>query len=287
MVFNSDRTGNMEVYAMRADGTGVRQLTADRSVNSWWARISPDRTRVLFYRTPIGTGPDREHEETSLWVMNADGSGQRMLRPKGADGWEVQGHAEWSPDGRELVMFGGRGISPQVFVTDTEGKILRQLTDRGGQNIDPSWSPDGATVVFVACPLFICFPAQYEIYTVPAHGGDIRRLTHNSVRDHDPYYSPDGKRIAWIAETQPNAYGILGIWNIFVMNADGSDQKNLTNDRQLNSKPHWSPDGSSIFFHRFMPGQSDRWHIFRIGADGTGLTDLSKDAPGNSEYPAI
>src|SRR5918911_3891865 len=107
IVFNSNRTGNDEIYVMNADGSGVRALTDDERYDSWWPRVSPDRGRILFYRSPRGVH-DNDYTKQSLWVMNADGSNRRQLRAAGTDGWKIQGHAEWSPDGSRLAMFGGK-----------------------------------------------------------------------------------------------------------------------------------------------------------------------------------
>jgi len=107
LTFDSDRTGNHEIYALDLETLESHPLTADPTLDSWWARTSPDRSRILFYRTPRGVR-DTDYTQTSLWIMDADGGNQRVLRPRGTDGWELQGHADWSPDGRELVMMGGR-----------------------------------------------------------------------------------------------------------------------------------------------------------------------------------
>jgi len=283
LLFDSDRDGNFEIFTMRLDGGAVRKLTADARFDSWWPRVSPDHTRVVFYRTPKGVH-DTDFTQTSLWAMYVDGTGLRELRPKATDGWDQQGHAEWSADGKQLLMFGGSRSNPQIFVSDDVGRSVRQVTDRGGTNIDPSFAPDGATIVFVGCPNAICFDKDYEIYTIPTRGGEARRLTTNSLRDHDPYYSPDGSRIAWLEQT--DATGPTGAWNVLLMRADGSDQRRVTNDRNINSKPQWSRDGSVIFFHRFEIG-GDRWRIFSIRPDGTALTEITKGAPGNNEFPSL
>ena len=121
--------------------------------------------------------------------MGADGSDPVELRPAGLDGWVQQGHAEWSPDGTQLVMFGGDHFSPQIRITDALGQHPRTLTDRKGTNVDPSWSPDGRTIVFVGCPGSFCTPSSHEIYTIPATGGPATRLTHDGTQDNDPYFS--------------------------------------------------------------------------------------------------
>ena len=282
LAFDSDRSGNYEIYVMRLDGSGVTQLTHDATLDSWWPRISPDRKRILFYRDPKGAH-DSDFTATRLWMMNADGSDARELRPKGADGWEQQGHAEWSPDGSQLVMFGGSRTNPQIYVTKSDGTAPRQLTTRPGTNIDPSFSRDGATVVFVGCAQAVCFEKDYEIFSMPARGGEAKRLTNNSLRDHDPYFSPDGGTIAWLEETETT--GPAGVWNIERMRADGTAQGHITDDKNINSKPEWSPDGSLIFFHRFEAG-GQRWRLFTVHPDGSALTEIAKGAPGNNEYPS-
>src|SRR4051812_20795148 len=89
IVFDSDRTGNHEIFVMKTDGSLVQQLTHDSAYENWWARISPDRKKILFYRSPAGK--PENYSEASLWLMNADGTGVTQLRAKGDDGWTLQG----------------------------------------------------------------------------------------------------------------------------------------------------------------------------------------------------
>jgi len=281
IVFDSDRSGNYEIYAMHTDGSDARALTHDQRYDSWWGRRSPAGDRILFYRTPRGIH-DRDYSKTGLWIMNLDGSSPVELRPAGSDGWKVQGHAEWSPDGQQLVMFGG-GASTQIYITSTTGQSPRQLTNRAGTNVDPSWSPDGTSIVFVGCPTAICFPQNYEVYTIAVAGAaDVRRLTKDSIRDHDPYYAPDDSALAWLSQTTS---GLIGVWNIRIAAADGSGVRNLTNDNNVNSKPQWSRDSSLIYFHRLERGHSN-FSIFAIRPDGNGLHEITVGQPGNNEYPS-
>ena len=284
LLFDSNRSGNYEIYAMRTNGSAEKQLTDDTRYDSWWPRLSPDRKRVLFYRTPAGTY-DHGYDKTSLWMMSANGGHVTELLPSGAYGWIVQGHAEWAPDGQQLAMFGGARISPQIYVTDVLGHHPVRITHRGGTNIDPSWSPDGKTIAFVGCPGRICYASRYEIYQVPASGGDTVRLTHDGIRDNDPYYSPDGTQIAWLSET--SSAGLAGTWNIRAARADGSGVHLVTNDHDINSRPQWSPDGKLIYFHRLVYGDPrPHFGIWVIRPDGTGLRDLTAGQPGAASYPS-
>jgi TolB protein len=295
ILFNSNRTGKHEIHVMNPDGSEVRALTRDARFDSWWPRISPDRRHVLFYRNP--KSPRKEdYSKTSLWVMAADGSGTTELRPAGMDGWAMQGHAEWSPDGMQLVMFGGpKGRNPQIYITSNTGQNPRQVTDRPGQNLDPSWSPDGQQIVFVGCPSAICFPSSYEVYTIAAAGDQpaVRR-TFDDLRDHDPYFAPDGRSVAWLTQTA----GVLaappaGSWSIRVARADRPDWSQegsfqwVINDGSINSYPAWSPDGQRIAFHRLVVGQGRGFGLFTIGPDGAGLKELPRAAGEICEYPCF
>ncbi len=286
LVFDSDRTGNHEIFVMKIDGSAVKQLTNDTQYENWWPKISPDRKKILFYRAPKGKSDN--YIEASLWSMNADGMQVTQLRAKNTDGWTQQGHAEWSPDGSKIAMFGSAGSTLQIFVTDAQGKNPQQYTNMPGIiNTDVSWSPDGSKLLFNGCPTATCTLADFEIYVMSA--APPIRLTNNALADYDAYFSPDSASIAWLVNVDPSAFPIAGInlgkWAIRIANADGSNALDLINDGQVNSKPAWSVDGQTIFFHRMMPPEY-RFRLFRIGKDGTGLTELTPGASGNSEYPS-
>lgn len=287
IVFGSNTSGNYEIYRMSQDGSGLQRLTSDPAYDNWWPRISPDREKVLYYRAPYGE--NGRYESADLMVMDADGSNIGLLRASGDDDWSLQAHAEWSPDGSELVMCGGRDGVVNLFVTDAIGAQTRQLTFDGSWNCDPSWSPDGRSIVFNRCENDCgSHMAGLEIYSVSASGGAPHRLTSNATADYDPYYSPDGTSIAWLVNADPDKWSGIGAWSIHIMDADGGRPRNVIDDGQLNSKPAWSLNGDRIFFHRLTPAVDavNRWRIFSIHPDGTQLTDIDPFDAGQSEYPS-
>jgi TolB protein len=291
LVFDSTRSSvNHEIFVMNTDGSSVTRLTTDAAYENWWPRVSPDRTKVLFYRSPAGN--PENYGEASLWVMNADGTGVTRLRAKGQDGWTMQGHGEWSPDGTKIAMFGSAGAALEIFVTDAIGTNPVQYTDRGGVNTDVSWSPDGTRLLFNGCPGTPCAPASYEIYVMPSIAlATATRFTTDAFASYDPYFSPDGTRIAWLVNVDPTANVIpatstsLGRWAIRIADAGGSNAHYLIDDGNINSKPAWSLDGQTIFFHRMVPPDY-RFKVFRMHADGTGLGELTLGAAGNNEHPS-
>lgn len=295
LVFDSDRlngggdvVANYEIHTMTLGGGAGVQLTSNNSYDSWWARPSPDGSRILFCRTPAGIH-DTDYGQISLWCMDSDGTDQVQLRAVGADGWTIQGHPEWSPDGQSICTIGTAAGVLQIFIIDDDGTNARQVTTGTANKLDCSWSRDGTHLLVVSKPSAAGAASTQEVYRVPTAGGTLTRLTTDTFEDYDPYYSPDGSRIAWLTQTHPDLYAPgLGAWNIRIMDADGSDVGFITNDLHINSKPEWSPDGNTIYFHRFVYGApTPKWDIYRTPSSGGGaLTLVSAGAPGNNTFPA-
>lgn len=291
IVFNSDRSGNHELYIMDTDGSETAQLTNDVNYENWWAKISPDREKILFYRTPRGFHED--YTKTSLWVYDYRKKTIHVLRNAQDDDWVMQGHAEWSPDGKKIAMFGGTGPFLQIFVTDSEGKNPIQYTNKDGYNTDVSWSPDGKKLIFNGYPEKDYSREKYELYVMDAIPfSEPTRLTNDNMADYDPYYSPDGTKIAWIVNTNPlkgeiGAGLYLGDWAIKIANSDGTNAEYLIHDGNINSKPSWSLDGETIFFHRmeYDPLVEYTFGIFSIDIETKVITRLTALNTGSNEYP--
>ena len=278
---------------MSKHGNDARPLTSDPSYDSFWPKPSPDQTHILFVRTPAGIH-DRDYSKATTWIMNSDGGAVRQLLGLGVYGWTIQGHPEWRPNGKMVAMFGGQRTNPQIFLVRADGTAPVRLTSDGrggprpGSNTDPSWHPDGQSLLFVGCPIALCWPANQEIYRINADGNGEERLTQDSIPDYDPYYSPNssgsGGTIAWLRNTGNLRFAI------FRMNVDGSGQTAVIDDGGINSKPEWLPDSLKIYFHRIPPGSAtdSKFNIWRVRPDGSDLHELVVPRPNYvNEHPAV
>lgn len=182
-----------------------------------------------------------------IYVMNGDGTNLRRLTNDPAS----DQLPTWSPDGSLIAWSRNRDI--YVMAWDGSGQTL--LAEEAGF---PSWSPDGE---------MIAFASEGDVFTMRADGSDIEKLTGDSGWDSIPAWSPDGKEIAFVSDRDGNL-------ELYVMNADGSDQTRLTERlREEDSRPTWSPDGSEIAFGGTT--EEGRRDVFIMDADGSSPSDLT------------
>ena len=196
-----------------------------------------------------------------------------------------------SPDGNKIVFQSNRNGNWQVYVSTRNGRNVTQLTHTDSVNTNPIWSPDGKQICFVSTR-----DGNTEVYTMNADGSSQKRLTNFPGDDSHPHWSPDGKRIIFnSARTTPDISipWINQVHEIFVMDADGSNSRQISSFKTISTNPHYSPDGKKIVFRHFINTPAITWsgnpsrgnsEIFVMNADGTMPVNLSNSA-GYDSWP--
>ena len=231
---NLATTATASISVMNADGTDRKIIFQDGSGAAMVPTWSPDGQWVAFgFGGFFGA---RETEPAKVMMVRADGSGQARDLTKGLPN---SGFPTWSPDGKRIVyrVWGNGGLGlRELTLADGEVKILTTEWDNF-----PAFSPDGSVVTFTRRS---ATTKDYDIFTMRADGTDIKQLTTTPGNDSHSSWSPDGKYILWSsarygfkdeAPLYDNSFQPFA--QIFIMNADGSNQHALTYSRWEDSMP--------------------------------------------------
>ena len=241
-----------DLFLMNTDGTEQTLLTRGSSA-SW----SPDSKTIAFHASasyyesggvesgcPIRRGPGSPGSATSdsdIFVVNADevanAEGVLAKTPLATNITNspdmIEDDPDWSPDGQKFV-FTSHPVTDdpnfsdqaEIFVMNPDGTDLQQLTLNFEEERGPAWSPDGTQIVFI-CRIGAQtdLAADFEVCVMNADGTGLMQLTDNAVFDGTPTFSPDGEQILF-----HRTVGAPGGGNqqLFIMNADGTQQTQLT-----------------------------------------------------------
>jgi TolB protein len=275
--------GQYQVFSIRADGTGRRQLT-DLRHGADVATATADGSMIAF------------GSRANVWIMRADGSGTRRLTSRHTDFSPAI-----SPEGRHIAF--GR-ITPrlvELVVMNADGTHAKAIVRRKGfQAYVPDWSPDGTRLAFTMSRFID--NAHPRVFTVRPNGNDLTRVpiafSHNTIQDAaGASWSPDGSRFVFFAQPvhdgKPTCDSQNGFQcnDVYVVGVDGGAPTRLTNDREDDFYPIWSPDGSEITVsHDATRGgcklfeEDCRYDVTVLNADGSHARQLTH-TPNRDEEP--
>jgi Tol biopolymer transport system component len=245
ITFQSTRDGYGcdQQYVMNADGSAVHRISNGRGRTT--CGYFYDHDRRVFYASTFGAGPacPPQPDYSQGYVWRLDDYDIYTARPDGSD--------------------------------------LRRLTHTPGYDAEGTLSPDGKTIAFTSMR-----DGDLEIYTMRTDGSHVRRLTHELGYDGGPFWSHDGKHIVYRAghpaEGSPEAADYRRLlaqglvrpsqMDLWVMDADGSHKRQVTNVGGASFAPYFTPgDRQIIFATNFRDPRSRNFDLYVVNVDGSGL----------------
>ncbi len=236
-----------QIYTMDQDGRNIRMVSTGKGKTTC-AYAFPNRKQVLFASTH-GAGP------------------QCPPPPDYSRGYVWKMHPEFD-----------------IYTAKANGTGFKQLTNTPGYDAEATISRDGKHIVFTSVR-----DGDFDIYVMDANGKNVKRLTHELGYDGGPFWSPDGKQIVYRAHhpqtpEETNDYKELlktstlrpRTLELWVMDADGSNKRQITRNGAANFAPFFHPDGKRIIFASNVANPRGRnFDLYLIGVDGTGLERIT------------
>jgi TolB protein len=259
LAFVSTRGGRFkEVYTQSIDGGDLFQVTSNPTINLFpnWDH-NADQLLYLSFKTM----------EPRLYIANLVERRESHLDT--SHGRMIGGAI--SPDGHQVVAAIENAGNTNLYLMDSNGNELRELTHTGGINVSPNFSPDGQKLAFTSDR-----SGTPQIYTMDLAGGEATRITYTGNYNTTPAISPKGDVIVYQSREG-------GRFDIFWIPLAGGAATMLTDGRGTNESPSWSPDGRYLAFSSTRSGRS-RIYILQVESRKI-ISPLTEDN-GNDTTPA-
>jgi TolB protein len=242
-----------QLYIMNGDGTEPIRVTYS-DWTPFFPAWAPDGTKVVFmfecdyrYQCPF---------KIKIFDLNENS----LIDPQLP--FELSVCPAWSPDGKKIAFYAFNEDKSGIYIMDVDTKDVINLTHGLGAEEGLAWAPDGKKITFTL--------GRY-MYVINVDGTNKKRLTTDG---NNSSWSLDGKKIVFDSKRD-------GKREIYIMDADGSNQVNLTNNPADDFDPVWSPDGKRIAFSSNRDGN---YEIYVMDADGSNQINLTNN-PADDRCP--
>ncbi len=215
--FTSYMNNNPDLFRIPSGGGKATTISSYRGLNVG-ASLSPDGKKVAVTLSKDGN--------SEIYVMDAEGGNLRRL----TNTWGIDASPTWAPDSHRVAFVSDRSGTPQIYYQEAAGATAVRLTFQGNYNQSPAWSPKGDKITFCGRDERLVF----DLFLVDVETREITRLTQDQGTNEDPTWSPNGRHIVFTSTRN----GGSSIW---IMNADGTNQRQISSGQGVFSTPDWSP----------------------------------------------
>ncbi|MCI0711324.1 MAG: protein kinase, partial [Chloroflexi bacterium] len=238
IAFSARIEGPLAVYVSDVNGNDPQRLLDNEDLQQQGPAWSPDGSQIAFYGFQGDAAAPGD-----IYVMNADGSNLRNLTNSAEYN---DRYVSWSPNGDKVVFHSNRpgqdgSRDYEIYTVDVNNGELTQLTFNNLPDYGPDWSPDGDLIAF-----FSYIGNEAVIYTMTPEGEERTQISPDDLPGGASYpaWSPDGSQITFHVQMQPR------VFQVYIMDADGSNVRSLMELYVNDQFPDWSADGQSIIFQR-------------------------------------
>lgn len=246
--------------------SNIRQLTSQEQgfEKAGEAYFSPDGKTISFQAVPLG------EEDYQIYTLQLDSL--RLTRISQNCGACTCSY--FRPDGKKMIFAASPGntqkappgtykwdLTPymNIYETNLDGSEPLALTQGSAYHAECAYSPDGSMIVYASNQ-----DGSMNIYTMKSDGSDVRQVTHTTdCYNGGPFFSPDGKKIIFRADREtPNQL------QVYVVDIDGQNLKQLTNDYAVNWAPYWHPSGKAVAYTTSLHGHHNyQVYLLNVGRE--------------------
>jgi TolB protein len=233
VTYTSYEAGNPDLYLYDISSGTTRKLSGHKGINSG-GNFAPSGKLLAFTGSVNG--------DADIYTVMPGGSSRKLLIS--GNGLDVD--PSFSPDGNKIAFVSGRYGNPHIFVasvewrspTDPRVKEDKRLTYAGWYNATPAWTPEGDRIAFAGYDREI---DRFDLFMMNPDGTKLERLTLRTGDNERPWFSPNGQNLVFMSN-RTNGQNVKSVHQLYVMNRDGSNQRQLNTGLYEAQTPCWGPN---------------------------------------------